>query len=130
MAKPVVFVIGMAAVLAAGCSSGAAKPKTSVTAARLHHVVYQVDGTATTADLTLSTSNGGSTQQQNVSLPIKNKSGGDGLVFDAPTGTFLYLSAQNQSDGTITCHISVDGVEVVTNTSTGQYSIVTCDGRL
>jgi len=47
-------------------------------------------------------------------------------------GAFAYVSAQmTLGFGTkVTCRILVDGVLVKENTSTGQFSIVTCSGRL
>lgn len=47
-------------------------------------------------------------------------------------GVFAYVSAQMTYTGgrKVSCRILVDGVVVRENTSTGQYSIVTCSGRL
>jgi hypothetical protein len=41
----------------------------------------------------------------------------------------LSLVAQNGGrSGDITCRILVDGVEVASSTSSGQYAVVTCSG--
>ena len=46
------------------------------------------------------------------------------------SGSFLYLSAQNNADGSITCAIEINGVEVKRSTSEGEYAIATCSGPL
>jgi hypothetical protein len=97
--------------------------------AKTYSVTYQVDG-ATSADLTMTTANGGTSQQQAVPLPIKNQGGGDGLSMTVRKGAFVYIAAQNNGSGTITCHILIDGVEVITNSSSGEFAIATCSGRV
>jgi hypothetical protein len=97
---------------------------------RTYDVMYQVDGTATSADLTLTTANGGTSQQQDVALPIKNSAGQDGLHITVTKGTFVYISAQNNGGGTITCHIFINGLEAISNTSSGEYTIASCSGRV
>lgn len=95
----------------------------------MHTVTYLVDGTAESVDLTMQL-NGG-TSQQEASLPLKNKSGTDGIIQQLPVGSFIYVSAQNQDDyGTVTCHLVVDGVEIQAVTSTSDYGIATCKGRV
>lgn len=90
-------------------------------------VAYFVEGTARTAQITVETPTG--IQQNVVSLPLRNKQGGLGLHFEFLRGEFVYISAQNQGAlGTVTCRIEVDGRPVSTNTSSGAYSVVTCDG--
>lgn len=49
------------------------------------------------------------------------------FTFDA--GDFVYVSAQNNGQGTVTCTIEVDGRILSTNSSTGEFMIATCDGR-
>ena len=45
-------------------------------------------------------------------------------------GEFVYISAQNEGEyGSVTCRITVDGVVVSENTSSGAYGIATCEGR-
>jgi hypothetical protein len=48
----------------------------------------------------------------------------------ATAGDFLYVSAQNSAGGEITCTISVDGQQVKTSTSSGDYAICQADGTL
>lgn len=90
-------------------------------------VAYFVEGTARSVQITAETPTG--IQQNIVDLPLKNKQGGLGLHFEFLRGEFLYISAQNQGAiGTVTCRIEVDGQPVSINTSSGPYSIVTCEG--
>lgn len=89
------------------------------------HVTYKVDGSARSADITYQTPSG-SSQQNGVDVPLTKKSDHtEGIEFDTSM-SFLYISAQNQGGGTITCHILVDGIEVATNTASGDYAIATC----
>lgn len=48
------------------------------------------------------------------------------------SGAAVVVTAQRASgdDGTITCTIKVDGVVAATNTSSGQYAVVTCSAPL
>lgn len=92
-----------------------------------HAIVYYIGGARTTANLTL-TIHGQQSQQNDVDVPLHNKNGAYGLRFDADPGEFLYVSAQNQGDGTITCRIAEDGLTIVSNESSGEFAIVTCDG--
>lgn len=94
-----------------------------------HEIVYYLTGSASSADLTLSLGPGGQSQQRGVGVPLMNKSGTEGLRFTASDGDFLYISAQNQGGGTLHCRITEDGATVAENTSSGRYSIVTCDGQ-
>lgn len=81
-----------------------------------HSVVYTVTGTATAASMTLSDSDGSTSQQSDQALPFS-------ISFEADSGTFLYISAQNSGEsGTIT----VDGATVETTTSNGAYVIAGC----
>lgn len=96
--------------------------------ARFVEVLYEVDGSATTADLTLELPSGTS-QQNGVGVPVTTESGKHGLTAKFPRGSFVYLSAQNGGDtGTITCRITVDGIVISENTSSGAYAIAACDG--
>lgn len=97
-----------------------------------HTVTYKVEGTASSADLTMSTANGGTSQASDKAVPLRNATTGvEGISFSATRGAFLYISAQNGGEsGTITCIIEVDGVEVVRNTSSGGYTIATCSDSL
>lgn len=91
-------------------------------------IVYTLTGTATSADLTLTDAGGGTSQQSNATIPLTNQSGTPGIRFTATAGQQLYFSAQNDGDGTMTCTITDDGAVVDTETSSGQFTIVTCQG--
>lgn len=93
-------------------------------------VLYEVEGSATSANLTMASATG--TVQFNGKLvPLQNKTTGKrGLTTTMSRGDFVYISAQNKgSSGTITCRITADGVVVSTNTSSGGYAIASCNGR-
>jgi hypothetical protein len=93
-------------------------------------VHYEVEGDgASSASLTLQTPTG--TSQQTADLPVKNKSGGEGLIFSGfSRGDFLYVSAQNQDEyGSVTCRIKVGDTVVSENTSSGAYQIATCQAQ-
>jgi hypothetical protein len=94
----------------------------AATGATAHQVRYEVTGTATTADLTLEGEDG-TVQQNDQPVPWS-------YARDATDGEFLYVSAQNKGDGDITCSITVDGQQVRSSTSTGEYAICQADGKL
>lgn len=123
------LILGIAgAVAVAGCSSSTAGTFTGVGEPTAHHIRYFLRGSARSADLTLSLGAGGQSQQQGVDVPLYNNSGTEGIRFDADDGAFLYISAQNNGGGSLTCFIVEDGATIATNTSRGQYAIVTCEG--
>lgn len=110
-----------------GCSSDTPAPA----AVKLEpvEVRYFVEGTATHADITIETPTGTS-QQDDVLLPMMAKDDSEGLHFMAEPGTFVYIAAQNGgAAGDVTCRIEVDGKVVSENRSSGAYSIATCKGR-
>lgn len=92
-------------------------------------VHYEVEGTAKGANLTFQTPSGTS-QLNGKAVPLANKNTGvRGIRYDMPAGSFVYLSAQNTgSSGTITCRITVNGVVVAENSSSGSYAIASCSG--
>jgi hypothetical protein len=56
---------------------------------------------------------------------------GGGISFDMNSGDFVYLSIQNGTDsGSVTCIVEVDGIQILTNTSQGAYSIADCSGTV
>ena len=88
--------------------------------------VYEVEGSALSAGLTMSTPTG--TQQNTVGLPLRNTAGEAGVGHTARSGEFLYISAQNQAQsGTVTCRITLDGDVVSENSSSGAYGIAQCE---
>lgn len=91
-------------------------------------VVYEVEGTADSVSITIQTPSG-SSQAANRAVPLTSAAGAPGIEIDGFTaGDFVYLSAQNEGEyGTVTCRIRVDGDVVSEVTSTGAYTIATCD---
>lgn len=142
--KSVITAISTAALILLGVSACAANGTTSRTASEALpstvKVVYEVDGTATGADITVETGTG--TSQQSVKVPLTSKSGTTGLTFQMERGSFVYISAQNKgrmraganatsSDfyGSVTCRIKVNGKVISENTTTSKYGIASCDGK-
>jgi hypothetical protein len=63
---------------------------------------------------------------------MTNKSGATGLTFQFHPGDFVYFSAQaKEGSGSLTCRIvRVDDSTVISeNTSSGEFSIATCQGK-
>src|SRR5690348_11687779 len=79
-------------------------------------VVYEVDGTAKYADLTLTNKDGG-TEQHQVKLPFE-------LKFYARSGQSLYLSAQKGRVAKTVVHASHDEQEVVYNGVAGSIHVL------
>ena len=95
-------------------------------------VVYFVEGTATSVDITYVTLTG-IRQQSGLAVPLMARSGsGPGLRLGrVPAGTFVSISAQNQDErGTVTCRIEADGRVISQNTSSGAYVIASCEGSV
>lgn len=130
MARYVALLV--AAVLAiAGCSSSTSLPDADEFDYRptLRTVLYEVEGTATGASLTIATPSG-TRQVSDAAVPVTREASGErGLEMTVAPGEFLYISAQNNHDtGTITCRITVDGVVISENSSSGAYAIASCSG--
>jgi hypothetical protein len=116
----VAFVIGAVAV--AKHARDTTPTDAPATTAAGHVVVYQVDGTAGTADVTYLT-RGGEEQQNGTLLPFAKH------MTDSEAGSLLSLVAQSKSpDGSVTCRIVVDGRVISEHTSSGGYAVVSCDG--
>jgi len=80
-------------------------------------VEYKITGTASQVDVTLQNATGGIEQHDNASVPHS-------YAFNAFTGWFLYISAQNQGGyGSVTVSIYLNGRIVATSTSSGAYVI-------
>ena len=113
-------VIALLAALLAACTASAG----TGTGGGAHKVRYDVTGTDAThgVDLTIQGEDG-MVQQNDQPIPWS---------YDrtAATGDFLYVSAQNKGTGEITCTITVDGEQVKTSTSTGEFAICQADGTL
>lgn len=86
-----------------------------------HTVTYQVSGTAKQASVDYSSDgNGNQAQEDPVHLPWTKTLTMKGDIA-------VSLEAQNKgSAGTITCTTKVDGKVTSTNTSKGQFAVVTC----
>lgn len=107
-----------------------AELRESVARALSREVVYEVEGSggASSAGVTVTTPTG--TEQATPSLPLRNQAGELGVTHEFGPGEFVYVSAQNEGEyGSVTCRITVDGVVVSENTSSGAYGIATCEGR-
>lgn len=106
------------------------RPTNKLNLPPIRTVVYEVEGTADSVDITIATPTG-IEQKSGLSVPLKRKSDGKrGLQLTFTSGSFVSISAQNQGDfGTVTCRITVDGVVVSENTASGAYTIASCDGR-
>lgn len=87
------------------------------------NVLYEVEGTAGSAAITLRTNTG--TEQSNISVPLTTTTGEMGLWLQG-TNMTPYLSAQATTVGSITCRITMKGTVVSENTSTGRGAIATC----
>ena len=87
-------------------------------------VKYEVTGTATTVDITMENSSGGTSQFSDVAVPWST-------YFTSKSGAFVYISAQNQaSSGSVTVRIYKDGIVFKESTSSGAYVIATASGSL
>lgn len=129
-ASPLAFVLLTLVFLGAGWIffSGATTPSRttsgpgrSAPVSARRQIEYRVTGTASRVSLTYQNGSGG-TEQKDVALPFNTS-------FTTASGSFLYLSAQNNGDrGTVICTISVDGAVFKTSTSDGAYKIAGCSG--
>ncbi len=91
-------------------------------------VEYEVEGSATSVNITMETPSGTS-QGSDKAVPLRTDAG-NGITLSFSRGSFVYISAQNQGEsGTVTCRITVDGKIISENTSSGAYSIASCDGQ-
>jgi len=92
-------------------------------------VLYEVEGTASGASVTMEKPDG--TEQVDVDLPMMNNAGGQGVELKFMPGSFVYISAQNEGAyGEVTCRITVDGMVMSENTSSADYGIASCDARV
>ena len=97
---------------------------------RTVEVVYELSGTARSADITYTGSGGSTEQQTGVDVPLVTTNGVRGLRITMAPGDFAYLSAQNKGDGTITCTIRAGATTVDTATSRGEFAIASCSGTV
>lgn len=111
-----------AAAPAASGSAAPAAPAASESAApAATGVVYEVAGSGRATSITYG-EGGGVSQQNGTRLPwTKTAKAADGFGIYA-------LTAQSSGSGEISCKITVNGEEIATQTSSGQYSVVSCSG--
>lgn len=89
----------------------------------LFYVEYLIEGSAYSANLTLRNESGG-TEQIAVQLPWKKS-------FTAKRGSFVYISAQNNSVvGNISVSIKLNGAVVKASQSSAEYGIASASGHL
>jgi hypothetical protein len=124
----------VAALALAGCSKSptpeqAAASRSAVRAALATQITYQLEGTASSADITMQTPTGTS-QQAGVKIPLTTKAGTVGITYTFQAGDFVYISAQNNDDsGSVTCKIVTESGKVISsNTASGAYAIASCKG--
>ncbi|SRR6266511_2991666 len=119
------LVVGM---LLAGCAGGTNGPGSDTPRGSppsgLHDIEYLVTDAARANSITFQNENDDSSQDAGVDLPWHYDMTG------IEEGAFLYVSAQNDGGGTITCQILVDGVTAESNDSHGKYAICTASGTL
>jgi hypothetical protein len=89
-------------------------------------VTYDLTGRGTVS-VTLQNASGG-TEQFETPLPYHLDLGPAG-TFGGISG-FVYISAQLQDTGTVTCQIKKGDQVIQTATSTGQYVIASCSGSV
>jgi len=88
----------------------------------LYRVEYEISGTASSVNVTLNNSTGGTEQYSTVLLPKK-------YSYTTFSDSFLYISAQNNgSSGSVTVKIFLYGKLFKTSTSSGAYVIATASG--
>lgn len=106
------------AILLSACGGGDSKPEE----AKFAVISYEVSGLLTSrASVTYQVA--GKTQQKTVTLPASLPDFG---IATATPGSFLYVSAQNQSTtGSVTVKILVNGTAVQSATSSGAFGIAT-----
>ncbi|MBT1665638.1 hypothetical protein [Curtobacterium flaccumfaciens] len=85
-----------------------------------HTVTIKIEGDSTDANLTYTT-DGGSEEVANPKLPFSKEFTVTGSTFGSATVT------NGQSGTTVTCTVSIDGEQVSTNTSSGEYASASCD---
>lgn len=118
------LIVGAAVCLSGGNRSARTVVPRATAAPKVHTVQYEADGDGRRVSLTYENAQGGS-EQTEYHTPWRK------TLTDVPTGQFVYLSAQNQTDsGTITCRIYVDGTLWRESESSGAYVIATCSGSV
>jgi hypothetical protein len=94
-------------------------------------VLITLEGSlADSADITVKVGN--DITQSTVDVPMKSATTGEpGLAITAQPGSFVYFSAQNDSEyGDLTCVMTSNGRTVSTSYTDVDYGIVTCSGTV
>jgi hypothetical protein len=116
----IVLALGMG-----GCIGGIAAVSNQLTNSN-HTVEYEVTGDGTASSITYANFNGngssGTAQESNVTLPWTKHLEGKGTL------SVYSLVAQSGTATSISCKITIDGKEIVSKTSTGQFAVVDCSG--
>jgi hypothetical protein len=125
--RGLVMILVLLALVVVGIIQTGSHPDTESPAAQHgrapHHVTYTVTGDrAILASITIEKESGG-TEQHSVEVPWTR-------AFDAASGQFLYLAAQNHGLPPIRVAISVDGVTIQQAESTEEYGIASASGRV
>jgi hypothetical protein len=90
-------------------------------------VKYLSSGTAQSASYTVAMPTG--TEQFTGDVPLRMTTGEVGKSSsDFKHGDFVYESVQAETEGSVTCEITVDGVVISSNTSDGIGAIAQCSG--
>jgi len=128
IALPIILVMMVGAVLLTSPShdsSNSANPSPiSSVINPQHSVTYKVTGSARSVDVTYENGTGGTEQKSHVAVPWSQ-------TFQASSGAYLYLSAQNQGDsGDLTTEIEVDGSSRKQANASGAYVIADVNDSL
>ena len=92
-------------------------------------VTYELEGTVAYVEATMTTPTGVVEQSPDLPMTATNSTV-PGITYKFPRGSIVGISAALTGDyGKVTCRIKVDGKVISENTSSGDYSTVTCSGR-
>lgn len=92
--------------------------------ATTYQVKYEITGNPKKESASLTYENEtGNTEQKDVTMPWTEE-------FTASKGDFLYLSAQLDGNGSITCKIYLNGIVWQEATSQGEFVIASCSGSV
>lgn len=124
-------IFGVAAIVGMITGDTADAPSSGATGST-HTVTYIVEGTTDQASITYQNSQGDTSQQTDIDVPLTRKNdGARGIDVTMRDGDFFYIAAQNSNEsGTVTCEVRVDGEQVRANTSHGGFTIATCSGTV
>ncbi len=117
----IVFALGIGGCATVVSTAGVAIDKAATTN---HTVVYSVTGNGT-ADITydsFTNGNSGTSQVNGATIPWSKTQNGSGLF------NLYSLSATVASGSSVTCTITVDGKQVSTHTSSGEFASADCSG--